>query len=704
MSFLTPLYLLGGLAIALPILAHLIRRTPPRRREFSSVMFLTPSQPTVTRRSRIEHWPLLCLRALAIILLAIAFARPLWRTTVFAEELPDGKWTAVLLDTSASMRRAGLWAEAQERLESLLTDSGPADRVGVWTFDRTPRQVWTWDDWTAREPGQRASAVLDALRGTTPTWLETDLAQALIMAAESLDSESGDASHRPLREIVVITDFQSGSRLDSLHGHEWPQSLAVRVITVGEDAPTDNASLQPAAADDGSLRVRITNSAAASTEAFQIRWRTPQRPTRDPAESKSGTGAAPTAVDAVVPAGQSRIVRLPAPPPGETAAQLTLVGDDEPFDNTCSVVIPQQQQFAIVYLGSDDPADPAALRFFVSPLFSDTPQRRIEIIDWDRRAAALPAAQAPIRLVLLTEAPSPDQLPAVQAYLRGGGLVIHVLRTPEDAGALALLAGVPEIPAEEAEVNGFSLLTDIDFDHPALAPFADPKYSRFTTLHFWKHRRLDLRSVPALRTLARFDDGDLAVGELPVGDGRIVIFTSGWNRADSQLAVWSKFVPLMNGLLQGATNPDAGAVQRVVGDALAWQSLATSERQLRLIKPDGSDYPLAGEDGDDIVADAPGIYTIADAATDAPLATWAVNLSPSESNLTPLGLEQLEALGIPVAVPATSPAADTARSPLDLATIDLEQRQRLWRWVLLAVIGVLIVETAYAGWLTVRPT
>src|SRR5262245_47059479 len=113
MSFLTPLYLLGALAVALPILAHLIRRTPPRRREFSSGMLLVRSLPRVTRRSRIEHWLLLCLRALVIGLLAVGFARPLWRTQVIADETTEGRWAAVLLDTSGSMRRGGLWDEAQ---------------------------------------------------------------------------------------------------------------------------------------------------------------------------------------------------------------------------------------------------------------------------------------------------------------------------------------------------------------------------------------------------------------------------------------------------------------------------------------------------------------------------------------------------------------------------------------------------------------
>ncbi len=63
MSFLTPLYILGLAAVSLPILFHLIRRTPRGVQPFSSLMFVTPSPPRVTRRSRLDQILLLLLRA-----------------------------------------------------------------------------------------------------------------------------------------------------------------------------------------------------------------------------------------------------------------------------------------------------------------------------------------------------------------------------------------------------------------------------------------------------------------------------------------------------------------------------------------------------------------------------------------------------------------------------------------------------------------
>ena len=81
MSLLAPLYVLGVLAVALPVLFHLIRRQVKDRTPISTVMFLPTSQPRLTRRNRLENLPLLLLRALALILLALAFSRPFLRST-----------------------------------------------------------------------------------------------------------------------------------------------------------------------------------------------------------------------------------------------------------------------------------------------------------------------------------------------------------------------------------------------------------------------------------------------------------------------------------------------------------------------------------------------------------------------------------------------------------------------------------------------
>src|SRR5205814_2265300 len=84
---------------------------------------------------------------------------------------------------------------------------------------------------------------------------------------------------------------------------------------------------------------------------------------------------------------------------------------------------------------------------------------------------------------------------------------------------------------------------------------------------FWKYRRLDPAAIPQARMVAKFDNGDPAVLDVPVGKGRVILFTSGWQPDDSQLALSTKFVPLLYALLDysGAASP--APVQYLVGGA-----------------------------------------------------------------------------------------------------------------------------------------
>ena len=76
MNFLTPAFLVGVGALAIPILVHLIQRERKRVVEFPSLMFLRRIPYQSVRRRSIHNWLLLCLRAAAVLMLVAAFARP----------------------------------------------------------------------------------------------------------------------------------------------------------------------------------------------------------------------------------------------------------------------------------------------------------------------------------------------------------------------------------------------------------------------------------------------------------------------------------------------------------------------------------------------------------------------------------------------------------------------------------------------------
>src|SRR5512133_2459728 len=104
MGFLTP-WFLGGLALlAVPLLIHLTRRDRATPVPFPSLMFVRRMPQPSTARRRLRDLPLLAMRALALALLATAFARPLLdRARAAAAAGTGGRELVVLLDRSASM-------------------------------------------------------------------------------------------------------------------------------------------------------------------------------------------------------------------------------------------------------------------------------------------------------------------------------------------------------------------------------------------------------------------------------------------------------------------------------------------------------------------------------------------------------------------------------------------------------------------------
>ena len=70
MSFLTPLYLIGALGLAIPVILHLLHDRPKNKQAFGSLMFLDKTKPPVDRKRRPTHLLLLLLRCLALLLLA----------------------------------------------------------------------------------------------------------------------------------------------------------------------------------------------------------------------------------------------------------------------------------------------------------------------------------------------------------------------------------------------------------------------------------------------------------------------------------------------------------------------------------------------------------------------------------------------------------------------------------------------------------
>ena len=686
MSFLTPWFLLGAAAIAGPVLFHLIRQSVRERRLFSSLMFLRPSTQRVTRRRQLEDRALLLLRCLCLALLATGFARPFFtRPAAPPDAMAETRQLLVLVDTSASMRREGLWAQARARADQYLSQAAPGDQVGLLTFDRQPRSLVNFAEWSAWAPDQRVALARQRLAAVSPGWMGTQLGLALTSAAEKFTEDAPNGKPAGRRELVLITDLQEGAKLEGLQGHDWPAGTRVIIERV-EAKRLANAGLeiQNPANEDSPVRVRVVNARDSDREKFQLAWQLP------------GSGAAGGAMEIYLPPGQTRTFSAPLLPAGTPTAELQLSGDQENFDNLSYFALPESEHLTIAWFGSDPGNDPRGLRYYLQRVFPETKTRRVQVVSPAAPQAMSPELLGRAAFVVMPGRLAPEETTTAHDWLKQGGLALFVATDEQSSSALAALSDLPAWRLTEA-TGDYALLGDIDFTHPLFAPFAEPRFSDFTHIHFWKHRRLELPAEAHARILAKFDDGAPALAQIPVGRGSLIVLASGWNPVDSEFALASKFPPFLQALLDWGGGAAPTRAHFATGDSLP--SPARSEGgTVQWEKPDGNKSTLAAGAAFD-QTDLPGIYT---ARLVNGRRQYAVNLPLDESRTAPMSVDELSRLGVPMqtALPAT--AAEAGRTQPRLASVDLENRQKVWRWLIVGALAVILGEIALSGWVTRR--
>lgn len=666
MSWLFPLYLAGAAAIIAPILLHLRRRPPQDRVEFSTLMFLDASTPVPVSKRRLENWLLLLLRCLALILLALMFARPFIQSDS-SSAASASHATLILLDRSASMKRDDLWKRGLAEAERLFKDAKITDRVALAVFDRELTPVWTFEE-DRNTPANRSAALQARLVELSPTWHATQLDRALIAAVPSFDASTATLKKR----MHLITDLQEGTHLDALRTIAWPAELTLNVHRL-DPATNDNFSVALAARDeegsaDALVRLRLSSTRDSALRDFTLAWE--KAPQTD-------------SIHAQIPPGASRI--LTAPPNSSNATTLTLTGDKYDFDNHLFIAPPQPRAVRIHFLGDDATRDEAA-----APLYylARALQPTATLAPALTAGRTLPA-QTPDLLVISGDAPSADTHARLRDFVATGGFLIQVATSAADAALLQTLTGIPGISVKEGDANDdYRMLADVKTEHPLLRPFADPKLRDFTKLRFWKHRQVEIKdSASKLETLASFDNGHPAILSARIGKGTLIVLASGWHPGDSQFALSTKFVPLLYGWLAAAGFSHDPAATLLVGDALPLDTASAHT----ITDPENTTHRLKA--GETFTARQVGLYKV---QSDSHTRILAVNLPPDEGRVLPLAPQKLAEYGIKLSSGAEGAAAGETTDQRLTAT-DTEQRQQSWWYILLLLLAVLLLETWFAG-------
>ena len=674
MSLLAPLFLLGALAVAAPIVAHLVRRATRERVQFSATRFLEPSPPTVSRRRRVEHPWLLLLRTLVILVLALGFARPFFRTDhpVVPKASPP-RHLVIVLDQSASMQRTGAFPEALKKMRSIAAALDPGDRFAiVGTGSSVP--ILAFSQWASAPPNAR-TAMLDAtLERARPGWGPTWLDSAVDVALEEVEAMNEAAGGVSPSEIAIVSDFSAGARISGLAGREWPEEMHVTLAEFGlTDA--DNASLHPLGWTEvpsgaRAARLQVSNHAN-RTRPIELRL----------IDTASGSDPMGNPRRETLAPGETRVVLLEIPDKAAGAFRVDLTGDAEPFDNSVWLVPPQRTDIRVGYLGTFKEDDPAHSHFYLSRALSGSRNLRPVL-----QAIAPGASNIPDDIALFV----------VAAPLSGGAL--EALHTRVEAGACVLvLAADDSLVATAGRLAGEkgwstsayarpdALLGTIDFTHPQFEVFADPRYSDFTRVRFWEPVPIALPENSVAKVVAQFEEGSPAVVEAPVGDGAVLVWGGDWQPKAGQWVLSSKFVPWVHSLLARASGGPRGPDSAEVGSAfhsqtaahVAWEPVAEMTTAGSVMAPSPQQ---------------PGIYRVTEGAQ---TRLVAIQVPASESIPGSLALDAWEQLGAPLTQErARRPSGDR---PAGIAqAINLENEQKLWRWLLLGAMILLSIESVVA--------
>ena len=229
-EFGQPAALWTGLAIGLPILAHMAYRRITQKHAFPSLRFITPSQIPRTGRKTPTDLPLLLLRILLFITIMLLLADPYWSSSAKPENSSNEKEMIIAIDISPSM---GGWNGLKEA-KVIATDiiSNSEEKIGLVTFGKKIENEWP--------VGTEHKSLLESLEGISHGWGRGD-AQILADRVGRLFGEN-----TPQKKLVIISDFQR-SDWQSVDFDLSSKGIITEMIQVGtgndEISRSDNRSI-----------------------------------------------------------------------------------------------------------------------------------------------------------------------------------------------------------------------------------------------------------------------------------------------------------------------------------------------------------------------------------------------------------------------------------------------------------------------------
>jgi aerotolerance regulator-like protein/VWA domain-containing protein len=674
MSFLSPLFFLGLAAIAVPVLVHLIQRERKRVIEFPSLMFIQKIPYQSVRRRRIRHWFLLLLRAAAIALFVLAFARPFFPGGAGAVAAASGnREVVILLDQSASMGYGDRWQRAVGAARNAVGSIGAGDRATLVLFGRNAEETIR-----ATSDRGRLEAAIGAARVTSGA---TRYGPALKLAESILTR-----SNLPRREAILISDFQR-SGWTGAEDISFGDKITLTPVSVASDTAS-NVSVPSVtfARAEFSGQERITVTAGLTNRGSE---------SASVPVTLEIEGRQLETVKATVGANASTSVSFAAFTLAEPAVRgaVKAGSDSLAADNAFHFVLTPSQPVSVLVVDSGNAADSS---FYLAKALSigTTPAFRVEVMPTSRVQSSTLDGRT---VVVLNDAMVPLSLPGdvLKRFVeRGGGLLIAMgERSVWPNSETNLLPGKLGPPIDRTSTRG-ATLGFRDYSHPVFEIFKAPRSGDFSAARVQRYRVLEV--PPTDRVIARYDDGAVAAAERRVGQGRVIAWTTSLDDSWNDFPRKPVYLPLIHQLVKYLARYEQPTAWRTVGQVVDLSALLKGRADRVVMTPAGERVTVPASEAGLVELNEQGVYEVRGASGATVRAERiAVNLDPAESDLATLDPEELVAAVTGRAGAAQAQAAGV--EPAQLSPQDAERQQGLWWYLLVAGMLLLAAETVIAN-------
>ncbi len=561
MVFLNPLLLFGAAAIAPPIVIHLLSQRQIKKVVWAAMRFLAPIIQRNQRRMTLEDLILLVLRCALLLLLALALARPSFKTGGFAS---GAEAAIVIIDNSASMSQTdgaeSRFEKAQKAAGQVLDALPGASAVAVWLASDIVR---TSIPEPSRDFALARKVVQNARRTDRGTEMLPALRQALaVLARQSLQQ----------RRIYLITDGQAEG---------WKQLAETKAML--EEAKKANISARLVIVGDTESRnlavtgLRIASALAPINEALRFEIEVSNFGVDDArgvpvSLAIDAESPADETTIATIPVGESRHVSLFARfrDAGFHTTAARIAADRNPADDQRVITVRAIDAIDVLLVDGEPGAEARESEvFFLRNALTPVPPEQRERYFIKTRVVS-PSEFESVRLpdykaIVLANVVdlSDTTLESLEKYLRaGGGLVVfpgarispafYNEKLFTERAILPARFGPARGDAEQQEQ--FWHLQKNRYEHPIVSIWKDPAAGTLGTAHFF--RAFPLEPDPAARgegglpsLVLKYDDGQPAVLERTWGFGRVVQFSSTADSSWNDLAARPAYVPLVHRVL-----------------------------------------------------------------------------------------------------------------------------------------------------------